>query len=152
MSGGKKEFGLTWNLNLISRWQSQRTCVHILLRELQNCKSLLNNHLKNVGSHWKKIPIIQGQGRSPNKTVEGVKLHLESNPIPTRDAWRAQTKPWVHQSPETPQKTEWDLPLSVRESLWEHRSAAACHGDRGRGFGRHGSMACGINPLGGVRH
>ena len=24
-------------------------------------------------------------------------MHLESNPIPTRDAWRAQTKPCAHQ-------------------------------------------------------
>ena len=24
--------------------------------------------------------------------VGGAKLHLESNPIPTRDTWRAQTK------------------------------------------------------------
>ena len=31
------------------------------------------------------------------KMVGGVKLHLESNPIPTRDAWRAQTKPCAHQ-------------------------------------------------------
>jgi len=33
---------------------------------------------------------------NPRKTVGGVKLHLESNPIPTRDAWRAQTKPCAH--------------------------------------------------------
>ena len=50
---------------------------------------------------------------NPYKTVGGVKLHLKSNPIPARDAWKAQTKPWVHQDPETPQNTERDLPLSV---------------------------------------
>ena len=36
--------------------------------------------------------------------VGGVKLHLESNPIPTRDAQRAQTKPCVHQV--TPTETK----------------------------------------------
>ena len=34
----------------------------------------------------------------------GAKSHLESKPIPARDAWRAQTKPCVHQDPETPQR------------------------------------------------
>ena len=38
--------------------------------------------------------------------VGGVKLHLESNPIPTRDAQRAQTNPCMHQDPETPQETK----------------------------------------------
>ena len=37
-----------------------------------------------------EIPHIQGQ-RNPSKTLEGVNLHLESNPIPTRDAMRTQT-------------------------------------------------------------
>ena len=34
--------------------------------------------------------------------VEGAKSQLESNPIPARDTWRAQTKPCAHQ--ETPQR------------------------------------------------
>ena len=50
----------------------------------------------------KKKPCVQGQRRIPNKMVGGVKLHLESNPKPTRDTWRAQTKPCVQQ--ETPQR------------------------------------------------
>ena len=37
------------------RWQSRRTCTHLLLRELQKYNSLLNNHRQeNVGSHQKK--------------------------------------------------------------------------------------------------
>ena len=42
--------------------------------------------------YWihKKIPHIQEQRRSPRKMVGGAKSHLESNSIPTRDAWRAQ--------------------------------------------------------------
>ena len=50
-----------------------------------------------------KISHIQGKRRSPKETIGGVKLHLESNSIPARDAQRAQTKPCVHQDPETPE-------------------------------------------------
>ena len=76
---------------------------HLLLQEIQNYNSLLNNRLQeNVGPHQKKIPHFQGQRRSPSKMVGGVKLHLEPNPIPTRDAQRAQTKSCAQQ--ETPQR------------------------------------------------
>ena len=76
---------------LITRWQSRMTCAQ-LLRELQNYNLLLNNRLQeNVGFHHKKIPHVQGQRRSPSKMVGGVKSHLESNPIPTRNTWRDQT-------------------------------------------------------------
>ena len=47
---------------------------------------------------------VQGQRRSPSKIVGGVKQHLETNTIPARDAQRVQTKPCVHQDPETPQR------------------------------------------------
>ena len=60
-------------------------CAHLLLQELQNYNSLLNNHQwENVGSHQKKIPRVQRQRKSPNKVVGGAKSHLESNPIPIR--------------------------------------------------------------------
>ena len=73
------------------RWQSRRTCAQLLLKELQNYNLLLNDHQeKNVGSHQKKIPHVQGQ-RSPRKIVGRAKLHLESNPISIRDSLRAQT-------------------------------------------------------------
>ena len=91
-------------------------CAHLLLRELQNYNSLLSNcQQENVGSHQKNIPNSQGQRRSPSKTARGMKSHLEPNPIPTRDAQRAQTKPCVHQkSPKRLSQTcLWDLPLSV---------------------------------------
>ena len=44
-----------------------------------------------VGAICEEIPQAQEQRRSPRKTVGGVKSHLESNPIPTRDAQRCQT-------------------------------------------------------------
>ena len=110
----------------MARWQSRRTCIHLLedseglwrtlkisfylLRVEGHARTpkynlLLNIHRQeNVESHQKKIPHIQGQRKSPSKMVGGVKSHLESNPIPARDAWRAQTKPCAHQDPEAPQR------------------------------------------------
>ena len=61
----------------------------------------------------KKILHIQGQRTSPSKMVGGAKSSFESNPVPTRDSQRAQTKPCAHQDAT---ETEPDLPLSVSES------------------------------------
>ena len=69
----------------------------MLIFSCENSKitTLLNSHQgDNVGSHQrekkKMIPRIQGQMPCPNKLVGGTELHLESNPISTRDALRAQ--------------------------------------------------------------
>ena len=86
--------GYYLHFNGTTRWQSRRTCTHLLLQELQNYNLLLNKcQQENVGSHFKKKKIlhIQRQRRRPSKTVGGAKSCLESNPIPTRDAQRAQT-------------------------------------------------------------
>ena len=56
-------------------------------------------------SPQKKIPHIQGQRRSFNRTEWRVKMHLESNHIPTRDAQRTQTIPCTHQDPRNP----WEI-------------------------------------------
>ena len=79
-------------------WWSRGIWAHLLLRGLQNYNSLLNNHgQENAGSHQKKkIPHIQGQ-RSPNKIVQDTKSCLETNPIPAKDTWRAQTKSCAYQ-------------------------------------------------------
>ena len=77
-------------IDLGSLWWSTRICAHLLLQELQNYNLLLDNHRQdNVSSHQKKIPHVQGQRRSPSKMVGGEKVHLKSNPIPTRDPQRA---------------------------------------------------------------
>ena len=100
-----------------------------------------------VGSHQKNISHIQGQRRGTNKTAGGAKLCLESNPIPTRDTWRAQTKPCVHQG--TPQKLSQTC-LWVSECLLQrHGSAVDCHRGRGSGCSR---PKYGISPLGGGCH
>ena len=55
--------------------------------------------------------------------VRRAKSCLESNPTPTRNAWRAQTKLVCTRTQEkgavTPQKTDLDLLVSVQESLVE---------------------------------
>ena len=74
----------------------------------------------------KKIPHVQGQRRSPSKIVGRAIIHLESNPIPTRDAQRAQTKPCVHQ--ETPQRLNQTWLWVFECLLQRYRSAVACQG------------------------
>ena len=89
-ASGHSRFTCYWRMG--PRWWSRRMCAH-LLRELQNCTLLLNNHRQeNVESHQKKIPHVQRQ-RSPSKMVWGVKSSLQSNPMPPRDTRRVQTKP-----------------------------------------------------------
>ena len=107
------------------RWQSRRVCALCLLQELQNYNLLMNNcWLENV-SHQKKISHIQGQRISPSKMLGGVKSLLESNPLPTRDAQRVETKRVCtgnqEKGTETPEVIDPDLPMSVQESpgmLW----------------------------------
>ena len=61
-------------------------------------------------THTKKDTTSPRAKDSPNNTVGEAKLHLESSPMPTKDAQRAQRKPFVHQEPGTSQETESDLP------------------------------------------
>ena len=123
-------------------------CIHPLLQGLQNYNLLLNNYQQeNVEAHQKNMPHIQGQSRSPSKMVGRAKLHLELNPIPARDAWRAQTKTCVHQDPETPLLSQTSL-----SRLWRHGSAVASYRDRGSGYSYLSHRACVISPLGGGCH
>ena len=133
-----------YGLYLTPRWQSRRMCTPLLLWELQNYNSLLNNHRQgNVGSHQKKTPYIQGQRRNLSKITGGVKTHLESNPTATRDAQRAQTN-LVHIGTQRPHR---DWARTVCECLlWRYGLAMACCRAMGSGCSRPG---CGISPLGG---
>ena len=68
-----------------------------------------------AAQHWndfEEIPHIQGQRRSPSRTVGGAKSSLDSNPIPTRDAQRAQTNR-VCTRTRGPTETETELCLSI---------------------------------------
>ena len=48
-------------------------------------------------------------------------MHLESNPIATRDAWRAQKKPCEHQDPEIPPKKDAPHPRAKEEPQQDSR-------------------------------
>ena len=103
----------------LTRWWSRRMCAHLLLRELQNCNSLLNNHQQeNVGSHQKK---------TKNKKTNP---HPRAKENPQQDGRRGKItfriKPHTHQrcsegsnktlctpGPRDPTESEPDLPLSV---------------------------------------
>ena len=120
---------------------------HLLLWELQNYNSLLNNYWQeNVGSHQKKIPHVQGQRRSPSKMVEGAILHLESNPISTREPQRVQTNlVWTRTK-----RPHRDWARTMFECLLQrYRWAVGCWRGRGSGYTRPGY---GISPLGGGCH
>ena len=81
--------------------------------EFEKLQLIIEHHQQeNAGSHQKMVPYVQGQRRSPARQG-GVKSSLESNLIPARDTWRAQTKPCVHQDPGNPEETEPDVSLSV---------------------------------------
>ena len=126
-------------------WWSRRTCAQLLLWELQNYNSLLNNHWQeDIGCHQKKIPHIWGQRTSPSKMIGETKSHLESNPIPTKGAWRAQTKPCAQQ--EMPQRLS-------QTCLWVLGCLLQRCGSAGRGRGSGCSRpGCGISPFGRGHH
>ena len=93
-----------------------------------------------------KLSHIQQQRGSPSKTVGGTKSHLESNPIPTRDAQKVQTKPCVHRDPEIPQRLSQTC-LWVFEYLpWRQGSAVACCMGRSSGCRRPGSRSMWLKP------
>ena len=81
------------------------------------------------------MPHVQGQRGSPSKMVGGVNSHLESNPIPTRDAKRAQTN-YVHSRTQGPYR-DWDRTV-FEHLLWRYGSAVDYHRDRGSGCRRPG--------------
>ena len=70
---------------LIFSWENSKITTH--------CWTFVDRRMLDP---TKKRAHVHGQRRSPNKMVGGAKSHLESNPIPTRDTQRAQTKPTVH--------------------------------------------------------
>ena len=82
----------------------------------------------------RRYPMSKGKGGSPKDGRRGDFIPA----IPARDAWRAQTKPFVHQDPETLQRLYQTI-LSVFEGLLQrHRSVVASHRDRGSGSGSPG--------------
>ena len=61
----QRSFCHFWDCICGIRWQSRRTCTHVLLRELQNYNLLLNNcWLENVESHQKQCPMSKDKGEA----------------------------------------------------------------------------------------
>ena len=79
---------------------------------------------------WGAIAFSEQDGRR-GKIMLTIKPH--------RDAWRTQTKPWVHQDPEAPQRLSQTCLWVFECLLWRHASAVACRGDRGSGCSRPGT-------------
>ena len=88
----------------------------------------------------KKIPHIQGQRRSPNKTVGGAKLCLELNLFPP-ETLGGHKQNLEHSRTQGPHKRLNQTCLWASECcLQQHRSAVTCSRDRGSGCstsGRH---------------
>ena len=83
---------------------------------------------------------------NPRKTVGGVKLHLESNPSPTRGAQKALAK-FLYTRTQRPHR---DLDRTVFECLLQRDwLSVACYTGRGSGCSR---LEFGISPLGGGHH
>ena len=80
-------------------------------------KSQLDAEQPLTGECWippkKDTPCPRAKEKS-NKVVGGAKSCLESNRIPIRVAWRAQTKLCTHEDAGAPQEAQPDLPLSVK--------------------------------------
>ena len=80
-------------------------------------------------SDFKEIPNIQGWRRSPSKKVGEAKSRFESNPLPTREAQRAQS--FCAPGPRDPTETEPKLCLSVSCSGMGQQWPIAGAGARG---------------------
>ena len=109
-----------------------------------HCWTTINRRMLDPTKN--KIPHLQGQRRGPNKIVGGAKLCLESNPIPARDAQRAQTKGFAHQ--ENPQRLSQTCPCVFEWLLWRYKSAVACHRGWGSGFSRPGYGISSLRDVG----
>ena len=97
-------------------------------------------------SDFEEITHVQGQRGRPSKMIGWVKSHLEANPMPTRDAQRAQIYHVCTRTQRPPQR----LKRTVFECLLQrYGSAVDCFRGRGPGCYRPGY---GISFLGGDHH
>ena len=78
-------------------------CAHLLLRALQIYKTLNNNRKENVGSHKKETPHPRAKEK-PHQVGRRWEITFRIKPHTLQRCWRTQTKPCVHQDPETPQR------------------------------------------------
>ena len=97
------------------------------------------------GRHWngcKEIPHIQGQRRSPSKTIGGMNSHLESNPF-LPDMLRGLKQTFCAPGPRGPTETETELCLSVSCGGMGQQWSAAGAGAHSAGAGAQGEADLG---------
>ena len=94
------------------RWRGSKEITHV---QGQGSPSKMVGSEVVAAQCWsdcEEILYIQEQRRSPRKMAGGVKSRLESNPIPTRNAQKAQANLWTA-GPRGSTETEIELCLSV---------------------------------------
>ena len=105
-------------LKMSLRWWSRRTCSHLLLWELQNWNSLLNNHQQeNVGSHQKKIPTSKGKGGGPTRRSVQFRRSVVSDSLQPHES--------QHARPPCPSPTPGVHPDSCASSQWCHPATSS---------------------------
>ena len=93
-------------------------CTHLLLQELQNYNSLLNNHRQeNVGSHKKKDTSQPRAKEKPQQDGRRGKIACGIKPHTPQRCWESSNEPCTS-DPETPQRLSrscfWVSPAEVR--------------------------------------
>ena len=131
------------------RWQSRRTCTH-LLRELQNYNSLLNNHQQdNVGSHQKRYP-HPGKKGTPQQDGRRGKIAFRIKPHTHQRYSGGSNKILCTPGPSDSAETEPELCLSVScrgtSQQWPATGAGPL------AAADLGHAACGRSLLGGGHH
>ena len=94
------------------RWQSRRTCAHLLLRELQSYNLLLNNHQQeNVGSTKKKDTLHTRAKEKSQQDGRRGEVMLRTKPHTHQRCLKSSNKNLCVSG--DPTETEPDLTLSV---------------------------------------
>ena len=80
-------------------------CAHLLLRDLQNYNSLLNNHQQdNVGSHQKNDTSHPRAKEKPQQDGRRGEITFRLKPHTHQRHSEGSNKPCAHQDKETPQR------------------------------------------------
>ena len=123
-------------------------CTNVFLRGLQNCYSLLNTHWQEyVESHQKKD---MWHPRTKEKTQQNCSKDKIAFIIKPHTCQRCsedtQTKPCVHQDPETTQRLSQTCLWVFECLLQRHGSTVACHRDIASGCSRPGTSSLWHKP------
>ena len=96
-----------------ARSWSRRTCTHLLLRELQNCNSLLKNHRQETVGSYHKVTQHPRAKEMPQNMVRGGEIMFRIKPHTYQRCSEHSNKTLCTQGPRDSKETEPDLPLIV---------------------------------------